>query len=320
MQVNLRREPRSAVDGVYSICWQGVDGTSHSVQAHGKDISGLGICVHCAEGPRPGTIVFIQGSDGSPAGYSVVRHCTPAGGLHHLGLEFSEETRKSVHITPPEVTDYYEFLQISPKAEVATIHRVYRFMAARFHPDNPEAGDPERFLLLNRIYEILSNPERRAEYDASRQERETEQDPLFEVSAFVTGIEGEVNRRLAILALLYNKRRTNPQDPSFSLWDLERKMAMPREYLDFATWYLRSKNYITIADNSDFALTALGVDYVEANAGKDSMLKKLLSAGPRTATDFGTDRAKNGRRSTEGLFRLGPGGANHLDDGVRKAN
>jgi curved DNA-binding protein len=40
------------------------------------------------------------------------------------------------------MVDYYEFLQISPNADVDTIHRVYRFLAARFHPDNPTAAIP----------------------------------------------------------------------------------------------------------------------------------------------------------------------------------
>ncbi len=44
--------------------------------------------------------------------------------------------------------DYYEFLQISPNAEFDTIHRVYRFLALRFHPDNPETCDPDKFHLL----------------------------------------------------------------------------------------------------------------------------------------------------------------------------
>lgn len=44
-----------------------------------------------------------------------------------------------------EMPDYYEFLQISPSAEADTIHRVYRFLAARFHPDNQDNGDAEKF-------------------------------------------------------------------------------------------------------------------------------------------------------------------------------
>jgi DnaJ-class molecular chaperone len=35
-----------------------------------------------------------------------------------------------------EDPDYYEFLQISANAEPDTIHRVYRFLAARLHPES----------------------------------------------------------------------------------------------------------------------------------------------------------------------------------------
>src|SRR4051812_13398865 len=40
--------------------------------------------------------------------------------------------------------DYYELLQISPNAEPETIHRVYKMLAQRYHPDNPETGDTAR--------------------------------------------------------------------------------------------------------------------------------------------------------------------------------
>lgn len=309
MQVNLRRERRNAVEGAYSLIWQGDNGATRSLQAEGRDLSASGISLQCPEELRPGIIVFIQGPGDSPNGYCVVRHCAPAGAGYQVGLEFHDETRKTVHATPSEVSDYYEFLQINPRAEPATIHRIYRFMASRVHPDNPVSGDPEKFLLLNRIYAVLSDPQLRAEYDAARQAREPAPDPIFQQNAFVDGIEAEVNRRLAILALLYNKRRTNSQDPTISLWDLERTMTIPREYLDFATWYLKSKSYITVADNSDFTLTALGVDFVEANADKDPMLRKLLTAGPETGAGFGPGRDGNGRRSEHEQYRLGAAGA-----------
>ena len=38
--------------------------------------------------------------------------------------------------------DYYDVLQVSPSAEPDTIHRVYRLLAQRFHPDNKETGNP----------------------------------------------------------------------------------------------------------------------------------------------------------------------------------
>ena len=37
-----------------------------------------------------------------------------------------------------DTADYYEALQISSNAEPETIHRVYRMLAQRFHPDNKE--------------------------------------------------------------------------------------------------------------------------------------------------------------------------------------
>jgi curved DNA-binding protein len=185
----------------------------------------------------------------------------------------------------PDATDLYEFLQISPNAQPDTIHRVYRFLAARFHPDNPDTGDPEKFLLLNRAFEVLSDPERRAEYDARLRKKQEQPNPVFESVDFLDGIEGELNRRLAVLWLLYRRCRANIQDPQVSLRDLETAMGFPREYLDFTTWYLRTKKYITREDNSDFALTALGVDYVESNYSKLPLLNRLLNAGTGSLND-----------------------------------
>ena len=54
------------------------------------------------------------------------------------------------------MVDYYEFLQISPNADLETIHRVYRFLAARLHPDNPGSGDSEQFRLLKAAHDVLS--------------------------------------------------------------------------------------------------------------------------------------------------------------------
>jgi curved DNA-binding protein len=175
--------------------------------------------------------------------------------------------------------EYYEFLQINPKAEQATIQRVYRFLAGRFHPDNPETGDPEKFLLLNRAYDVLSNPTLRAEYDASLETSEPKPAPVFQSVDFMDGVDGEVNRRLAVLSLLYHRCRANANDPRVSLQELETLMGFPREYLDFTTWYLRKKNFITKEDNSDFSLTVLGVDFVESNYSKVPMLERLLNPG-----------------------------------------
>jgi DnaJ-class molecular chaperone len=63
--------------------------------------------------------------------------------------------------------DYYDLLQISPSAEPETVHRVYRLLAQRFHPDNQESGNERRFRELTEAYHVISDPEKRAEYDVA---------------------------------------------------------------------------------------------------------------------------------------------------------
>jgi curved DNA-binding protein CbpA len=177
------------------------------------------------------------------------------------------------------MTDYYEFFQISPHANAETIRRVYRFLAARYHPDNPDSGDTNKFHLLKTAYDVLSDPEERAKYDAMRNAEMSPQQPLSTSVDFMDSLEGELNRRLAVLAVLYARRRSNPQMPEVALAEIERRLGFPRDYLDFTTWYLSKKGFITRADNADFTLTVDGVDFVETQRAKLPVLNKLLTNG-----------------------------------------
>ncbi|MBI2860224.1 MAG: DnaJ domain-containing protein [Chloroflexi bacterium] len=65
--------------------------------------------------------------------------------------------------------DYYRILQVHPSAEKGVIDAAYRKLAAQYHPDVSYASDAsERMKQLNLAYEVLSDPVRRAAYDASR--------------------------------------------------------------------------------------------------------------------------------------------------------
>jgi hypothetical protein len=59
--------------------------------------------------------------------------------------------------------------------------------------------------------------------------------------------------------------------------------------------------YIIREDNSDFALTALGVDYVETNYTRIPMLQKLLNSGVRTTTSAAPPA---GQKHPEELFLM----------------
>jgi curved DNA-binding protein CbpA len=174
--------------------------------------------------------------------------------------------------------DYYEVMQISPNAEPETVQRVYRMLAARYHPDNELTGDIERFLALNTAYEMLSDRERRQQYDIEYQLNRAQPIGVFESREFEPGFETEMNRRMGVLCLLYQQRRTSPDAPGMSILTFENRMAMPREHLMFTVWYLKEKGHLKQDDRSDFVITSDGCDYVEQNLPSHRTLHRLLKA------------------------------------------
>jgi curved DNA-binding protein CbpA len=172
--------------------------------------------------------------------------------------------------------DYYELMQISHKAEQETIQRVYRTLATRCHPDNPETGDTERFVRLNEAWKVLGSPESRAIYDADYQSRQCQPIELFNMQEFATGIDGEANRRMGLLCLLYHRRRVNTEEPGMSLLELESMMLSAREHLVFTIWYLKDKGYVRHTEDSSYAITSAGVDHVEQGLPKNRVLYRLL--------------------------------------------
>ncbi len=175
--------------------------------------------------------------------------------------------------------DYYELMQISPNAEPQTIQRVYKILAARYHPDNPQTGDTDKFVLLQQANGVLSDPDQRAVYDARFQAVQSQPLPVFELKEFVVGIDVEVNRRLGALCLLYNRRRASPDHAGMSLLDFEARMSLPREHLEFTIWYLKDKGYLRRDETtSDYVITSEGVDFVEANLSSNGIVPKLLKS------------------------------------------
>jgi DnaJ domain len=186
----------------------------------------------------------------------------------------------TLEVPMDDFIDYYELMQISIKAELPTIQRVYRMQAARYHPDNPETGDTDKFILLQKAYQVLSDPAAREAYDAALSQQTTQPLPVFEMKEFVVGVDAEMNRRLGLLCLLYNRRRANADHPSLSVFDLETKMSIPREHLEFTIWYLKEKNLVRRdEDNGEILISSEGVDYVENNSPANRIVYKLLKSG-----------------------------------------
>lgn len=68
--------------------------------------------------------------------------------------------------TPPDNRDYYEVLHVSRDAPLEIIRGSYRTLMQQLknHPDL--GGDAATAALINEAYAVLTDPERRAEYDA----------------------------------------------------------------------------------------------------------------------------------------------------------
>lgn len=67
--------------------------------------------------------------------------------------------------------DYYQILGVAEDASASAIKKAYRKLAKQYHPDanreDPNAG--ERFKEVSEAYSVLSDPEKRRQYDRMRQ-------------------------------------------------------------------------------------------------------------------------------------------------------
>jgi len=163
------------------------DGMGHprNITADLVDWSDTGMSLTLVAPIKPGAIITVRGKLGDErieiSRRANITWCQedPKGG-YRVGIEFldvrseqsgersnQQSNHKQENVAPEfQQQDYYEIMQLSPNADSETIHRVYRLLAQRYHPDNAETGNSELFVQLTEAFQALSDPERRAAYDA----------------------------------------------------------------------------------------------------------------------------------------------------------
>lgn len=60
--------------------------------------------------------------------------------------------------------DYYKLLGVEKTASESEIKKAFYKLAQKYHPDKPE-GDEAKFKEINEAYQVLSNKDKRAQYD-----------------------------------------------------------------------------------------------------------------------------------------------------------
>jgi hypothetical protein len=78
---------------------------------------------------------------------------------------------------------YYQILGVTPDATQEDLRRAYRLQARRLHPDvNPASDAHEQFLLLQKAWQTLGNPDKRRTYDymVKRYPHSTSEEPRYQ--------------------------------------------------------------------------------------------------------------------------------------------
>jgi curved DNA-binding protein CbpA len=90
---------------------------------------------------------------------------------HNLKLKALSLKPIQAVLTMSKPTDYYQILGVTPSADLAVIKAVYKALALKFHPDRNKdnhVAAAKRMSEINEAYSVLSDENKRAEYDRSR--------------------------------------------------------------------------------------------------------------------------------------------------------
>jgi len=137
-------------------------------------------------------------------------------------------------------SNLYRLLKVDPEAETEMIRHAYRYLVAKYHPDNKTTGNKELFDAITAAWKILSDEERRKEYDLSVEEAEGRLQLYVSSAAQMLDIPRET-QDLDFIKSIMNVARTSLLEALKLLGKTGRSRSLKNELLSHSTCSFCSK-------------------------------------------------------------------------------
>ena len=188
--------------------------------------------------------------------------------------------------------DYYAELGVTRKATIEEIRHAYHLAARQAHPDARVSGvKTERFLKIQRAYEVLSSPSQRAAYDKTLPPVETITPPLEDFSTiFSRSTLQIINEHQLIYALLElsppPEAKNRPRPPLNISLVIDCSTSMQGERMDTVkrtalelTNQLQPEDILSVVSFSDRATVHISAERHLEHHHIHSQIQKIQAGG-----------------------------------------
>jgi hypothetical protein len=161
--------------------------------------------------------------------------------------------------------DHYALLGVDPRCNADALQSAFSRLTQKYHPDNKDTGDHDKFEAISLAFEVLSDPMLRAAFDQVKGIDQDDSNLMFAGMDFFDSLGRQSGLRAALLCVLYDRRRKKPTKPSLSIRQVENIVQTTNDELVFALFYLKSRNLVVADDKSNLQITVEGMDFLEQN-------------------------------------------------------
>lgn len=282
--IERRRNTRARVDATADLIWK--DEAEHQQFETGRmiDCSTDGATIASPQALGVSSHLILRASGLNILALSRVRTCSWSRTQYRLGIEFLDKATLNPTDTAAE-PDYHGLLRAGAAGELKRMDHLYGQLELRYGPGNRESGNSEIFRRIRETYRILNIP----------RPYQPESGMVNPLGAFEwpEGLRELKDKRIAVLGLLYKKRRTDHKNASLSARELESLTGLDDDEIGFILWYLREKGAVALNDySSDYEICAVGVDILEsARAASEVPLRTQAALGDEHPAPRGLDSA-----------------------------